>query len=258
MPGVLSHSLLDGQLCLHLLPRSAYSARDPLQWQTLGMTLERQQGVHAIGSDRRVDFDTLPGVLAQTPAGVEVFSESAEGGEYLALRLAPALVEQCLPVLDRRVQQEGHRRGLKLAQTLRRLMLDPHPDGLAIEQCALGFVALGRSVKADGGGAVSDAFLRVLERIAGEFDQPLTLAQLAQTYGENELRLLRDFSRFMGVTPHAYLVEVRLQAARRLIEGSDRALAQIALEVGFAHQSHMGSAMRRQLGMTPGGYRLRF
>ena len=48
MPAVLSHDLLGGRLCLQLLPRAAYSARDPVQWQTLGVTLERQHGVHAI------------------------------------------------------------------------------------------------------------------------------------------------------------------------------------------------------------------
>ena len=97
MPTVLSQELLGGRLCLQLLPRAAYSARDPVQWQTLGVTLERQQGVHAIDSDHRVDFDTLPGVLAYTPVGVEVFSESASGGEYLLMRLDEPLADQHLP-----------------------------------------------------------------------------------------------------------------------------------------------------------------
>ena len=36
MPQVLEHRLLDGRLLLQLLPATAYSARDPAQWQTLG------------------------------------------------------------------------------------------------------------------------------------------------------------------------------------------------------------------------------
>lgn len=36
MPGVLSENLLGGRLCLQLLPRAPYSARDPAQSQTLG------------------------------------------------------------------------------------------------------------------------------------------------------------------------------------------------------------------------------
>jgi len=99
---------------------------------------------------------------------------------------------------------------------------------------------------------------RVLEQIAGQYHQPLTLEQLAATYGHTELRLLRDFTRAIGRTPHAWIVEVRVQAARWMIEHTALPLAAIALDAGFAHQSHMGSAFRTLLGMTPAQYRRRF
>jgi AraC-like DNA-binding protein len=255
---MLSQSLLDDKVCLHLLPRAAYSARDPAQWHTLGLTLERQQGVHAIDSDRRVDFDTLPGVLAHTPVGIEVFSESASGGEYLLLRMDEQFAHQHLPLVNHRVQSAGHGRALRLARELRRLLLDPRPDRLALEQSVLAFVGLA-SLPGDTAQRITlKAFTRVLDQIAEQFDQPLSLAQLADTYGHNELRLLRDFTRSIGLTPHAYLIEVRLQAARRLIEHTDLPLASIALDAGFAHQSHMGAAFRKHLAMTPSQYRSRF
>ncbi|MGF6558986.1 AraC family transcriptional regulator [Pseudomonas sp. S30_BP2TU TE3576] len=258
MPTVLSQDLLGGRLNVQLLPRAAYSARDPAQWQTLGVTLERQQGVHAIDSDQRVDFDTLPGVLAYTPVGVEVFSESTSGGEYLLLRLDDPLASQNLPAVNHRVQSAGHRQALMLGRELRRLLLAPQADALALEQCAMGLVGLGNGTANTSRRVVPKAFTRVLEQIAEQFDEPLTLEHLAAAYGQNELRLLRDFTRYIGLTPHAYLVEVRLQAARRMIERTDRPLADIALDVGFAHQSHMGSAFRKHLGMTPSQYRSRF
>ncbi|MDR6609350.1 AraC family transcriptional regulator [Pseudomonas synxantha] len=258
MPTVLSQDLLGGRLNVQLLPRAAYSARDPAQWQTLGVTLERQQGVHAIDSDRRVDFDTLPGVLAYTPVGVEVFSESTSGGEYLLLRLDDPLAKQNLPAVNHRVQSAGNRQALMLGRELRRLLLVPQADALALEQCAMGLVGLGNGTANTSRRVAPKAFTRVLEQIAEQFDEPLTLEQLAAAYGQNELRLLRDFTRYIGLTPHAYLVEVRLQAARRMIERTDRPLADIALDVGFAHQSHMGSAFRKHLGMTPSQYRSRF
>jgi transcriptional regulator GlxA family with amidase domain len=141
---------------------------------------------------------------------------------------------------------------------LRRLLLAPQADALALEQCAMGLVGLGNGTANTSRRVAPKAFTRVLEQIAEQFDEPLTLEQLAAVYGQNELRLLRDFTRYIGLTPHAYLVEVRLQAARRMIERTDRPLADIALDVGFAHQSHMGSALRKHLGMTPSQYRSRF
>jgi AraC-like DNA-binding protein len=256
MPGVLSQHLLDGKVCLQLLPRAAYSVCDPAQSLTLGVTLERQQGIHAIDSDRRVDFDTLPGVLAFTPVGVEVFSESASGGEYLLLRLDEQFANEMLPAVSQRVQSAGDRRALTLAREIRRLLLTPQPDLMALEQTALGLID--QAPVRTQHGPDAKAFAPVLDQIAEQFHEPLTLDQLAATYGHNELRFLRDFTRVMGLTPHAYLVEVRLQAARRMIEHTDLPLASIALDSGFAHQSHMGSIFRKHLAMTPSQYRSRF
>ncbi|KPA90235.1 transcriptional regulator, AraC family [Pseudomonas asplenii] len=254
-PGVFplpARSLLEGRLCLQLLPRSAYSGRDPVQWQTLGIALEHQWGVHAIDSDRRVDFDTPPGTLALTPPGVEVFSESAEGGEYLLVRWQ---LEDERPRIQRRLESTGHARGLALGRQLRRLLLEPDGDPLRLEATALEFVGLCDSMPA--GNPRPRDFAGVLRRFAEDFAQPLSLAQLAAGQGQSQLRFLRDFTRAVGMTPHAYLLEVRVQAARRMIESADRPLAEIALDCGFAHQSHLGSAFRKVLGITPGDYRRR-
>jgi transcriptional regulator GlxA family with amidase domain len=205
-----------------------------------------------------VDFDTWPGVLAYTPIGVEVFSESASGGEYLLMRLDEAFVSQQLPAVNHRVQSSGNRRALTLAREMRRLLLAVQPDQLALEQCALGFIDLTRPTNEAPDKVAPAAFARVLDQIAEQFHQPLTLEQLADTYRHNTLRFLRDFTQAIGLTPHAYLVEMRLQAARRMIECSDLNLASIALDAGFAHQSHMGSAFRKYLAMTPSQYRSRF
>jgi len=255
---MLSQRLLSDKVCLQLLPGAAYSARDPAQWHTLGVTLERQQGVHAIDSDHRVDFDTLPGVLAHTPVGVEVFSESARGGEYLVLRMDEQFAHQHVPLVNHRVQSAGHGRALALGRALRRLLLAPEPDRLALEQCVLAFVDLANAPAENVPRTMPKTFSRVLDQIGEQFDQPLSLEQLAVTYGHNELRFLRDFTRAIGLTPHAYLIEIRLQAARRLIEQTDLPLASIAQDAGFAHQSHMGSAFRKHLAMTPSQYRSRF
>ncbi|ROL82942.1 AraC family transcriptional regulator [Pseudomonas protegens] len=253
MPEVLSRSLLDGRLCLQLLPAAAYSARDPAQWQTLGVTLERQHGVHAIDSDRREDFDTWPGTLALTPKGVEVFSESACGGEYMLARW-----QEQTPLIpgERRLQSSGHAQALALGREARRLLLAPATDELALEHCALAFVGLSQSRHIPT--APLPRLGQVLEQMADQYAQPLSLAQLALTYGHNELRLLRDFRRAVGMTPHAWITEVRLQAARRLLQHTDLSLAAIALDSGFAHQSHLGSALRKSLGLTPRQYRLQF
>ena len=162
---------------IHLLGRSAYSSRDPVRMHALGIALQRQQGVHAIASDRRVDFDTWPGTLSYTPPGVEVFSESATGGEYLVLRYAAH--EADAPGPSRRISQHGQRAALQMAQHLRLLLLSPRPDALAIEQAALRFMACQEGSACGADARPGAGYGRVLERIAAEFDRPLSIADLS-------------------------------------------------------------------------------
>ncbi|NVI85250.1 AraC family transcriptional regulator, partial [Janthinobacterium sp. BJB401] len=201
-----------GRWLLLLLPCAPYSARDPAQVHSLGVSLQRQRGVHAIGADRRGDFDTYPGVLAQTPAGVDVFSESAHGGEYLVLRWSG---EETMAA--RRLEVAGHAAALAVARKLRSLLLAPQADALALEQGALDLLALRPGQAPARAPAGCPCMARVLERIAGEFAQPLSLEQLAAAEGMPVLRLLRDFKRATGMTPHAHIVETRVQAARVLL-----------------------------------------
>lgn len=64
----------------------------------------------------------------------------------------------------------------------------------------------------------------------------------------------RAYARDHGMPPHAHGVAARLnQARRRLRAGGD--LAAVALEAGFADQSHLGRWFRRLFGVTPGRYR---
>src|SRR5258708_39281092 len=68
------------------------------------------------------------------------------------------------------------------------------------------------------------------------------------------LQFLREFSQLLGMTPHAFLVETRVQAARSMMRADTHSLAGIAHDCGFSHQSHMGVAFRKTLGLTPRQY----
>ncbi len=82
---------------------------------------------------------------------------------------------------------------------------------------------------------------------------PLTLEDLTHITGISPFRLVRGFARETGLSPHAYLVQRRLQRARRLI-GAGLSLAEAALAAGFADQSHMTRLFARAYGFSPGVY----
>ncbi|WP_042689547.1 AraC family transcriptional regulator [Azospirillum sp. B506] len=80
------------------------------------------------------------------------------------------------------------------------------------------------------------------------------LDDLSAAAGVDRFRLNRAFRAAFGLSPHAYLVRLRLRTARRrLAEGEAPAL--VAAEVGFADQSHLGRWFRRAYGLTPAAYR---
>lgn len=82
---------------------------------------------------------------------------------------------------------------------------------------------------------------------------PLTLSDLARASGLSKFQLLRGFVRATGLTPHAYLVQRRIEMARHLI-ARRAGLAEAALASGFADQSHMTRIFVRNYGISPGAY----
>jgi AraC-like DNA-binding protein len=86
---------------------------------------------------------------------------------------------------------------------------------------------------------------------------PVTLADLARASGLSRFQVLRGFVKATGFTPHAYLMQRRIDLARRLIaRGSG--LADAAAVSGFADQSHMTRLFVRKYGISPGAYAAAF
>lgn len=83
--------------------------------------------------------------------------------------------------------------------------------------------------------------------------EPVSLAQLAEAAGMSAFHLARCFKRQLGLPPHAYLTQLRLQQARRLLEGGF-GLAEAAAAVGFYDQSALSRHFRKVYGVTPGQY----
>jgi AraC-like DNA-binding protein len=81
----------------------------------------------------------------------------------------------------------------------------------------------------------------------------ITLAVLARASGLSRFQVLRGFVRATGLTPHAYLVQRRIDLARRLIARRST-LAEASAAAGFADQSHMTRIFVRKYGITPGAY----
>lgn len=87
-------------------------------------------------------------------------------------------------------------------------------------------------------------------------DQDLSLEQLARVAELSATRLKQHFKESFGVTPHQYVLTQRVRRAEFLLRHRRLPVAQVAQEVGFAHQSHLAQWMKRLLGVTPSQVRI--
>ena len=97
------------------------------------------------------------------------------------------------------------------------------------------------------------AIQRVQDYLEANFAQSVTLADLAQVASLSSYHLLRAFHAEVGMPPHAYLQDVRIRQAQKLID-QNLSLADIAYSVGFNSQSHMTRRFKQFVGITPGQY----
>jgi AraC-like DNA-binding protein len=82
------------------------------------------------------------------------------------------------------------------------------------------------------------------------------LMEISRAVGLSPSHLAATFKRVERTTIHQYLVNLRLRRAASLLAGCDD-LTTLALNVGFASQSHFSNSFRRWAGCTPGQYRAR-
>jgi transcriptional regulator GlxA family with amidase domain len=84
------------------------------------------------------------------------------------------------------------------------------------------------------------------------------LPSLAAEVGMSARNLARHFVQETGITPHEFVERTRIDAARMLLEGSDRALKAIAHDCGFGTADRMRIVFSERLGVTPAQYRASF
>ncbi|HXE17508.1 MAG TPA: AraC family transcriptional regulator [Stellaceae bacterium] len=94
----------------------------------------------------------------------------------------------------------------------------------------------------------------VRELIETSLDEDLSLDRLAREAGVGAHAFSAAFLRAVGTTPHKYVLERRIERAKTLLR-SGAPVADVALQTGFASQSHLAAAFKRAVGLTPGQYR---
>jgi AraC family transcriptional regulator len=96
---------------------------------------------------------------------------------------------------------------------------------------------------------------RVVDYVRAHLADELSLAQLAELVNLSASQFKVVFKRSTGLPVHQYVIRARVEYASELIACDKSPLSQIALQAGFANQSHMARCMKRLTGSTPASLR---
>jgi AraC family transcriptional regulator len=95
----------------------------------------------------------------------------------------------------------------------------------------------------------------ITDYINSHLDRDLKLAELSAIVQISPYHFLRLFKKSVGITPHQYILQQRIDRAKYLLRSSNLDIAEIALKVGFCDASHLTRCFKNSLDMTPSQWR---
>jgi AraC family transcriptional regulator len=96
---------------------------------------------------------------------------------------------------------------------------------------------------------------KIYEYIELNLQYEITLGDLASMAGFSIAHFARAFKLTVGKSPYAYVLAARIQRAKDILHGSNKAIAEVALDCGFSSQAHLTSMFSRVVGTTPARFR---
>ncbi|MFL9890869.1 AraC family transcriptional regulator [Paraburkholderia sp. RL17-381-BIF-C] len=140
---------------------------------------------------------------------------------------------------------------------LHAILVDSNADVLRKESAAIAFFSevqnkLNPAVLPDRD--ATRQLTRAAEFIAENCTRSLKLEDICDAVGLSASHLIRAFKQRYGMTPHAYLINRRIQYSRAQLRRG-RVIAEVALDAGFADQAHLQRIFKRLVAATPGQYR---
>ncbi len=120
----------------------------------------------------------------------------------------------------------------------------------------VGVVGVSRDLHAPAGtGQIPPGLIKALDYLETQYSEPMSPASLARMAGLPPVRFARMIKRLFRITPSRLISQTRLAAASRMLEDTDKQVAEIAHASGFYDHSAFTRAFRSATGATPSEYR---
>lgn len=87
--------------------------------------------------------------------------------------------------------------------------------------------------------------------IDNQFSQILDIQQIAKEVGMSEYHFFRTFKAVYGIAPHQYLIQKRLEYARKILAKGNYSVSEVAIEIGFGDVHTFSKAFKKYFGISP-------
>lgn len=104
-------------------------------------------------------------------------------------------------------------------------------------------------------GLSTDKLKQAIEYINSHLGENLSLMAIADELNMSHYYFCRLFKQSTGVSPHQYLIQQRIERAKQLLKRPELTVTHVAIECGFANQSHLAKQFRQHTGLTPKQFR---
>lgn len=101
-------------------------------------------------------------------------------------------------------------------------------------------------------------FASVKSYVDANLSKSISLENVAVRFDVSVKKIIELFKREIGTTPHRYIKTERLKAAKRMLEGTENSISEIAQSLGFCEQSYFSAEFKKEFGIYPTAHRKAF
>lgn len=94
----------------------------------------------------------------------------------------------------------------------------------------------------------------IIEYMHQYFGQKITIEDLAKKANMSKSHFIRVFKKATGLSPMDYLIDIRIEKAKKLINAGTKNISEISLLCGFSSTSHFSSTFSKHVGISPSKY----
>lgn len=221
---------------------------------------------------RAREIELRAGDISVGPAGLRYAVSWSKPAEFLTLVGTRAMFSKAARELGTRGSFEFQAINLRdphiewILRNLHKDLAEGNPTGPLYSELLLAALAV-RAIKSLGTiaaepriyrkGLASSTLRQLTSYLDEHLDQPISLTDLAARADISPHYFCQLFKQSTGQSPHQYLLQRRIEQAKRLLRDTRLTLAEVAYRTGFSSQAHFTGTFRRFVGLTPGAYRTR-